>query len=1348
MSRVFDLHVSTDRAALTAELRLADAAGSQLAWREVRLAEHPASRWEGLFDLRGYVERYAGNLHPLGEDEPLDEEDLLRELSVFLGREVLGAGDADEGRNLFAHLVREIPPRTLRVRLPASERATDDLTAAFARVPWEIARAGPEGPTLAEKNVLVRAFAGDREPAPEPLTLGPGEPLRVLLVFAAAPGSPPLAAQLERRRLLQVFHDRIYPRRRVEVDVLSHGVTRERLAAQIQDRGGYHVLHWSGHGFKNLLELYSGGAEPDHISGQELVHLFEEAGGYAPRLVFLGACYSGDLLRVRDWETFEAVVEGRTPGGTRAVAETAPAELPAPVAERPGYTGTAHALLEAGIPTVVAMRYAVGDDYARDLAAEFYDRLLADKAPKAADAALNQARRALLEAERRGAARYAACDHATPVFYGAPDPRLAPPQGSTPRPEVHPRLPAELRPHADFVGRSRELTRLGARWLAPDGARPVALVRGLGGLGKTALAAEAIGLWHEPFRWVFCFQAKPVALRLDEFLRQLHTSWMEQQGEYAAKVERYPAEAIWRPALEELTGERRQETLRENLMAALRAEPVLLVLDNFETCLVPRPGPGESGHACQDPGWDALLGALARGLVGSTSRLLVTSRWRPAALAGAASVEDLLLGPLPAGEAALYARSHPVLRRLALEGGVAGLALVRRLVHTSRGHPLLLDRLARLADRDPAALEAALGRLQEEGLARLPDVFAADPGDAAERSYLEDALAGSIDLLLERAGPEARRALWVLALANEPVAGSLWRGVWSGRDFEDEQLDRLRRFLAVQDQLPPEQRAQLPPIPEEMRARLVALDAQAAGVPSAVEFEALRGALVQIGLVTEERSSEADGNPDFTCHELVRERILVWMAEHPAETGRQTREQVWAAYGDRLASVFKSLVAGGQVAAALEAGVRALRYVVRAGAFEKLDEFTSRLLASTNDPRVLRVLLPELEQAVAAAPRGEARWSARTYLADALHGGGQPDLSLSHYAAAAGEAHEAKDWNDLAWITGNWANALGDCGQLEASQDKHRESARWGERAGRPAVSVLGNELEALRIDVMLGRAAQVLPEIVQSVDRVRVWWEATRRGETVSEAPDGELLGRVLVGALDIAREAHLALEQWEPALARIAEITQVGRARGASEHEIAINRFNRHWPLIRLGRLGEAQHELVHCLEIFERAGDETRRAMVLSALADLSGERGDLPQAIALARRALAIHNTLPHPADRAISHGNLCNYLARAGKLPEATAHEAAALVYLSATGHRQLLLTSTHNHALRLHRARQAGQEHTLPRLADLLTRPDFAPLRDWLTAGQANLDQLQEAVDAFVAQCRETAGRVEPEGTA
>lgn len=169
----------------------------------------------------------------------------------------------------------------------------------------------------------------------------------------------------------------IFPKRKVELDILAHGVTRERLRRQVEARGGYHLLHWSGHGAVDCLELYGEDGGSDRLSGVELAKLFTQAGGYIPALVFLSACHSGDLGAITDWDDFRARVTGSNPlaaGEGRVRANARP--LPEQLAAQPGYTGTAHRLLQSGTPAVIAMRYAVGDDYARGLAREFYRHLL------------------------------------------------------------------------------------------------------------------------------------------------------------------------------------------------------------------------------------------------------------------------------------------------------------------------------------------------------------------------------------------------------------------------------------------------------------------------------------------------------------------------------------------------------------------------------------------------------------------------------------------------------------------------------------------------------------------------------------------------------------------------------------------------------------------------------------------------------------------------------------------------------------------------------------------------------------------------------------------------------------
>jgi hypothetical protein len=141
---------------------------------------------------------------------------------------------------------------------------------------------------------------------------------------------------------------------------LSHGVTRARLQDQVREHGGYHLVHWSGHGHLNRLGLARPDGSADHLSGRQLLDLFHAAGGLLPGLVVLSACHSGNILRVRDWEDFLAIAAGRTPkpepppAGATNRQGTGPTPVPLrdlDLAAQPGYTGTAHALLQGGVPS-------------------------------------------------------------------------------------------------------------------------------------------------------------------------------------------------------------------------------------------------------------------------------------------------------------------------------------------------------------------------------------------------------------------------------------------------------------------------------------------------------------------------------------------------------------------------------------------------------------------------------------------------------------------------------------------------------------------------------------------------------------------------------------------------------------------------------------------------------------------------------------------------------------------------------------------------------------------------------------------------------------------------------------
>ncbi|MER2601229.1 MAG: CHAT domain-containing protein [Candidatus Competibacter phosphatis] len=1337
----FDLIITADAPSHTAEFRLLDAHGSQLAYRHTDFKTISVSHRQGLFDLRNYLRLYV---------EEGKEPAAVAEIGVCIAEDVLG-------QDIFEKLWMPKNQRTLRIQLPGAAEEDNHLVAALARVPWEIARPSAGQETLGERNLLVRVVHDMQEPASQPVELAPDESLRMLFVFAEARGSRPLGARQERRELLRLFEKEIYPNRRVVAHFLTHGVTRERLIDQIQQHGGYHVVHWSGHGHLNLLELAKPGGAKDTLSGDQLLELFTDAGGFLPRLVFLSACHSGDILRVKDWNDFLAVAQGQEPGAKEAASKDLDLQ------EQSGFTGTAHALLYGGVPVVVAMRYAVGDDYACELAVEYYRALLAHVQPKTATAALALARQALLDGKKYDLARFAACDHATPVLYGVEQLALKLAQGRSP--ELNPRNPrlhriAELTTasHEHFVGRTWELAGLGADFIGSSSGtevKPVAVITGLGGMGKTALVAEALALWETRFEWVLLYQAKPNALGFDATLRDIDLKLRGELGRYHDHVKARPADAIYRDASAEFTGPTRLERLTHNLIRALRDEAILLVLDNFESHLKPQAEPssvaGQPVWACQDPAWDGCLKALASELVSSRSRALITSRRPLAALADGATY-PVLLGPLPPSEAALYLKAHPALSRMVFGPSAGEKALALRLLNASRFHPLLMDRLARLtADaRLRSQLLQALDTLEQtKDFAQLPALFATTPGDTKELAYLNEALAVSLDQLIRDANPDARRMLWMIAVANEPVELNLLNSVWGGEDSPKQaQLRQAKQVLEMLPLLPPELRekfeAQLPPMSPELRALLDALPPELQPRP---ELQPLLRYLVGVGLVTEEREGPDDGNPNLTCHELVRERVRAWMEQQPPQDrGEWTENAIRLAYAERMEAVFDALQHQ-NMTTALQAGSRAVIYRVQAGAWDRrLSDFGSRLITSSSDPHLLAGLIPHLQTAAESAPEGQPRWSCLGILADALRRGGHPDASLPFYEQAATLARAAAEsggesaqsvWADLAWITGNEANALCDTGHLDAARQRRLESAEIHKKAGRP-VHVIMSELEALRIDIMQGQAATALPQIEARLARMAVWWQRHRAGQSVPEAPDGEMLARTYITALDIAMHADIAREDQASALRWVDTRLEVQRALERPAEDIAVTRMNRASVLGELGRFGEARAELEACLLLFQN--DPAMSAKVLSSLAELFAQQGDVAQAITQQRRALALREQLPDPIDRAISHNNLSECLDRQSApaaLAESSRHRLAALIYRLVAGLGQDLQISLRNYTNVFRRAGGAGAELAVPRVAELIADPAFHPLEQWLRQRQVDVAELQVGVDQILKQVRQ-----------
>ena len=293
---------------------------------------------------------------------------------------------------------------------------------------------------------------------------------------------------------------------------------------------------------------------------------------------------------------------------------------------------------------------------------------------------------------------------------------------------------------------------------------------------------------------------------------------------------------------------------------------------------------------CQDPAWDECLALLARELgcdaggggsssgVDNGSRVLLTCR-RPLAALDESRCHTVALGPLNAAEAALYLSEHPVLEAMAFGENEEDWDIAQRLLVASRFHPLLMDRLARLAAAPkwrPQLLQALETLEQSSNFSQLPALFTAVAGAATEMAYLEDALAVSLDQLIAHSSVDARRVLWLIAVANEPVALEMLTAVWRGDESElVQRMRRIKKALTILPQLPLEAQTALKNMTPEVTALLKTLTPE---VGSEMEIAPLLHHLVSVGLISQEESMSDGGKFEISCHELVRERIWVWMA--------------------------------------------------------------------------------------------------------------------------------------------------------------------------------------------------------------------------------------------------------------------------------------------------------------------------------------------------------------------------------------------------------------------------------------------------------------------------------------
>jgi tetratricopeptide (TPR) repeat protein len=403
----------------------------------------------------------------------------------------------------------------------------------------------------------------------------------------------------------------------------------------------------------------------------------------------------------------------------------------------------ASALLKVGVASVVAMSHSLLVETSRLFVAAFYGALAQGK--RVGDAMLAGQRQLKDDSFRGrifGAGELRLDDWFVPVLYQEKDdPQLF---KSTPAKQTLADFQAVLTarlgelpsiPETGFIGRSRELLAL-QRLLRQE---RYAVVRGQGGEGKTALAAELA-------RWL---------VRSQQIHRAAFVS-VETHSHRAAVLDAIGRQLVG-PAYSVAT----YDSLEKATLPVERAlveQATLLVVDNKESLLLP-PYIDTSPVLSEEAGRElaAILQLCARLNGKGDTRLLFTSREAlPAPFAAGHQLRDLhRLDPNDAVKL--------VERALNAADGADGAALdaareqIEQLVEAVHGHARSLALLApALRSRGVEATRAALVELMVEMEQRFP-------------SSREQSLFASVELSLRRLSPENRERARVLGVFHGGV---------------------------------------------------------------------------------------------------------------------------------------------------------------------------------------------------------------------------------------------------------------------------------------------------------------------------------------------------------------------------------------------------------------------------------------------------------------------------------------------------------------------------------------------------------------------------------------------------
>ncbi len=661
-----------------------------------------------------------------------DLTELLRWIGSILGD---GFAGGSVGSALGAAIESARTHRTvLRLAIQVNDPRLADL-------PWETLRLPGTDQALALTDG-AELYRQVRRGVPPVVTAVPG-PLRILAVVA----SPEVdgGELLDYERELACILDAVGSARTQQgahVRLLNWGSVREIRAALEEER--FHVLHLSCHAGPGVLYLERDDGSLDAVDAQRFMDELLPLGRAVPLVVLTGSSTARAPQDTADGAA-----------GTR--------------------TSLARELMARGLPGVLAMTEEVTERYATELAALLYEELARAEHPVPL-AALSRARRRLETARQQlpaGDPRAAWPEWSAPSLFLAGPPLPLFDAGQTfERVTSAPEVPLEegmvLRKVGEFVGRRAELRQLLAA--LHDSTRAGVLIHGIGGVGKSTLAAELLHHLGAEAGLVVPLPAAaaPTVDSLLETLRKrlvvhcVSAGLAEDDSLRRVAVGLVDAKPPWRE---------RWALIQQTVLPRL---PVLLMLDNAEDLLAP----SDEGRQLADPDLADFLAAWLA--AAPRARLIVTSRY-PFSLPKRRHrrLTAHHLGPLS------FAETRKLIWRLPALDALGPQELHRAYTNVG-GHPRALEyldamlrggqaRFPDIADRMEEALERRGVRDPERWLAGVAgdlDKALAETVTLAADDVLLDTLLGQL-----KGVPSARVLLAGLSVFRIPVdlVGAAWQ---------------------------------------------------------------------------------------------------------------------------------------------------------------------------------------------------------------------------------------------------------------------------------------------------------------------------------------------------------------------------------------------------------------------------------------------------------------------------------------------------------------------------------------------------------------------------------------------